>query len=509
MSPKITPATNVSFCVFFVIVNSVIAILLLNDTGSGYSPKVLALSIILFVYALIFFIVESDSEIEKNRLCSAIVFMLPTISLMVMSYIFFEYTRRGMISFPPDRSTLNIIEVLPSNHYEPDLRAILEKINIHRGATILMDGQVDLWVLILSAAGPDKIPYEQIPVTERGILYIYAFLMWIAQGYYVYIMLLANWAAHILSALLIYCLCYPKLGRRVSLIIAGVFAIFPENLYWGATIYKDGFSILLVLLLIYANDCVKNGAVKYVIIFSIALITLAFLRSGLIVPLILICFALSALGKRNEVFRRLATYLVMIASTTALFWIIMPGPVVGDIAERALNRPYSKLVKGSSSHLDVQNITYATSKDESLLEKVGGGDLNVNKLHYLPARVVNYLVAPFPPLKRGVSSDIYIVPSALFISLLLVPFVAGIFQDLVSRRHIILEFAIPFVVLSVAVAFAGPFVYERYRLVVTPFFLIIGINSLYTATARLRKQLIVLSLLTWVVMFFLWYSMKL
>ena len=497
-----------AFALAVVISSFWIAMAGMGATGGG-EAQLAVFVYLLLVYAAMTYIIWNVVPAENILKEGIIGLGLIAIVLYAMTHVFVDYAAGHRVMASMNDQSLSIYEVLPHHVYTPELRLILDNIQIKSGSAFMMDGGIDVWVLILKEAGFHQIPLNNIPVNEPGIMYLYAFIMRLAQEHIPYLMLLTNWTAHIFSALIIYCLCFERLGRIVSGLASGLFLVSPENIYWGATIYKDGLSTLIILLIIYAFIRVREGAKYYYLLFSVALIYLAFLRSGFVVPIIVIGLLLMLVADRKGVGKRVFTYILVVVTTAVVFWTIDPQGAANNILQKSVIRVFDKLRSGSTSHLDVENITYRTTKEESLTHRVGGGDLNLSKTYFVPLRILSYLIAPFPPMHRNNRSDSFILPNTYFFSLLLVPFALGFMRSfLPSQGGVVRDLSISFVILGTAIAFAGPFVYERYRLGITPLFLIIALAYLAEASWLNRFRMILLSVALWAALLVTWILLK-
>jgi len=227
------------------------------------------------------------------------------------------------------------------------------------------------------------------------------------------------------------------------------------------------------------------------------------------VPIIVIGLLLMLVADRKGVGKRVFTYILVVVTTAVVFWTIDPQGAANNILQKSVIRVFDKLRSGSTSHLDVENITYRTTKEESLTHRVGGGDLNLSKTYFVPLRILSYLIAPFPPMHRNNRSDSFILPNTYFFSLLLVPFALGFMRSfLPSQGGVVRDLSISFVILGTAIAFAGPFVYERYRLGITPLFLIIALAYLAEASWLNRFRMILLSVALWAALLVTWILLK-
>lgn len=378
---------------------------------------------------------------------------------------------------------------------------------IDAGQTFIMDGGIDQWVYVLFRNGLTSIPYESIPVQEKGVLYLYSAVMVLLGKFDTYYLVLVNWMAHVVAALLLYAVVSRTYDRQAGLLAGGLFLVFPENLYWGGTLYKDGLVVMLVLAAIYALLRVSDGRRLHFLTLSLALYGIAFFRSGQLLAVMLAGAVALACGGRRSI-RRLAEYAAVIMVSAGVFALVFPSPVTAEIQNRAFGRVYGKLIHGSTYTLDAHNITYRTTKQESLIERVGGGDLDINKLHYVPLRVAAYMIAPFPPWQTRFAGDNYIIPTTWAIVSLLSFFAVGFFRGISGGFGPAMTLCIFFLCLGIVIVFAGPFIYERYRLLITPLYLAISSSVLMSSPWRTRALLFLGSVAFMAAVFLLWSLLK-
>ncbi|WIM05126.1 MAG: glycosyltransferase family 39 protein [Candidatus Nitricoxidivorans perseverans] len=420
--------------------------------------------------------------------------LLCSVSLAVMSQVYLMHLTQGA---PVAREIASGGELL-GHMVAIDPRQIF-----------IMDGGIDEWVYVLFRNGLTSIPYEAIPVQEKGILYLYSAAMALSGEFDTYLPVLVNWAAHVTSSLLLFAISEKTFGRKAGLLAAGLLLVFPENLYWGGSLYKDGIVAMLVLAAIHASLSVSTGGRRthYYLTLALALYGLAFLRSGLLLAVVLAGFISVAVVGRNSI-HKLAEYIVTIAAAATAFTLIFPASVMADIEGKAFVRVYGKLAGGSSHGLDTQNISYRTSKEESLIERYGGGDLSFRTMHLVPLRVAGHLLAPFPPWERRFVGDWYILPATWTILALLPYFAVGLYRSAAGGASPSMVLLIYFIFLGTAIAFAGPFIYERYRLLITPLYLAISASTFVSSSWRRRALLLLMALGFVVAAYFLWLLLR-
>ena len=352
-----------------------------------------------------------------------------------------------------------------------------------------MDGNLDQWVYVLFTHGLFALGYDDSPVEEKGLLYFFAALLRIAGDFNTYLLLVANCAAQVLSAWLLLRIALLFAPPIAAFGAAALLLVMPDALYWGSLIHKDNFVVCLLLSCLWCAVrafASPTVAWKYTAGFVTSLIALSFMRSGLVLP-ISVAGALAILMVRRSPLERLAKYSASLAVGAALVAAILPAVAAKDLQGKVLDRLYYRLTQGSSYKLDVQNITFRTTAEDSLVNRLSGGDLSLTKLHYVPVRVAMYFVAPFPPWPFRTQVDLFVLPSTWILIPLWFFFLKGCWKGFREGTDAAVWSLSFFLFLSVAVAFAGGFVHERYRLLLMPFYL--GFAALGESRSTGRQKL--------------------
>jgi hypothetical protein len=269
-------------------------------------------------------------------------------------------------------------------------------------------------------------------------------------------------------------------------------------------LFKDNMVVLLVLAALYSVlRIVIDGARRYYALLLPVLYGIVFLRSGLLVALMVAGLFSMVLARRRPLAFTFEYVTLMVAGTLA-FALIFPSSVVQEVGTRSFGFVYDRLLLGTSRGADVQNITYRTSKQESVVEKVGGGSLSLANTYMIPVRVAMYAYSPFPPWRARFDGDRYIIPSTWAIMLSLLFFGAAALRTIVTRdppTSIMLVFMGGLVA---AIAFAGPLVYERYRMMLSPIYLAFAALSWVNLPATRRTLLALGSLLVLALVYLAW-----
>jgi hypothetical protein len=461
-------------------VNCVLAVVVLKRVSP--STEILPLVIAIALYCAAIVAIARAEPLLRHRRAGFIFLALANFLLAASLAIY--------VSHFVDRATSSPTHALESEHLG-DVAALSGE---HR---YWMDGGLDQWVFVLFNRGLFAIAYSDLAVQEKGLLFLYAAVLRIAGTFNTYLLILVNCLGHLLSAWLLLRIASKFMPPRAALGAAGLLLVIPESLLWASWGHKDNLSVFLVLLCLWSGS---NGfradrrSLAFTALFILALAALAFVRSGVVVPVMFGC--LLAIGlTRKPLLPALGNYLVALMMGAIFLAIALPPVVRADVLGQAFGRVYSRLVSGSSFGLDTQNMQFRTTKDDSLVYRISGGDLNWQKAYYVPIRVAMYFVAPFPPWLIKSSVDWFMLPSTWILILLSCPALAGMWMSATRTRGIATWALCFFVVLSVAIAFAGGFVHERYRLLLVPLYLAFASASEAHSPPRRMLALVLLSLL--------------
>ena len=244
-----------------------------------------------------------------------------------------------------------------------------------------MDGGLDEWVFVLFKHGLTILDYDQIPIEEQGLLYLFAALLRIAGDFNTYLLVVASCAAQVVSAWLLLRISTRFTPPAAAFSAAALLLAMPDSLYWTSLVHKDNFVVCLVLLCFWSALRAFSGSSpswRYSVPFVGSLVALAFVRSGLVLPLIGGGLLAIALTRRSPI-ERAAKYGASIIVGILLVATFVPHPAVNQLQLKVFDRVYHRLSGGSSYKLDVQNIRFRTTAEDSLVYRLSGGDLSLAK----------------------------------------------------------------------------------------------------------------------------------
>jgi hypothetical protein len=317
--------------------------------------------------------------------------------------------------------------------------------------------------------------HEEIPLNEPFIAYFYVAISFMAGEFNQRILWLTLHAANFGTAWVLLKTVskfFPSIQFvwLVPVLSLGLFDAHAATL----TLFKDGLVALLLVCLLYLNLHVcaqKTLPPAFVVLSMLTIAALYSFRSGMLALVV-------ALSIMNMLFHRKAWKLHAGVLIGALFLTVALGSVFkvsGDLYSSWV-RTTDKLVHGTAKHLDVQNIRYTTTRDESVLTRLNLHDLSPSNFYYMPiVKGALYFVLPFPSTSKAVSHAdwLYKLSSAAFFVML--PLLAfGVGHILKHRRREELYLLLAFGLCVLLIVGAGPFILPRYRIMAAPFFLLIA-----------------------------------
>jgi len=385
-----------------------------------------------------------------------------------------------------------------------DLREELKSIQIEKNLYFFMDGRVDVWTYILSKY---KLNYQSIAVQEKGLVYFYAFFMKISNDYNQYKYLIIHFFFSIISSILIYSILLNIYGKKTAYISSIILFLFPENIHYNAVIAKDGLVLTIILFHLFCLiklRCTNNKLFLFFIVGQ--LFILSFVRSGLVLPVIFITLLFYLF---NYQIKKAISYLLITLFIFNLLLLILPKEVHRDIVFKIYEKPISKFYFGSSKHLDVENITYRDTIETSIVQNISGGDASINNAVWLFPKGLMYLISPFPPSFDGSLKDSGFVIFSTYLYFLMLPFLMSELIKILRNNNFLQIFLlIEMTILSVAIIFAGPFIYVRYRIIILPFLIVFFVNNFLNSNTINRLYKCIGAVLIFLIIYLFWVIMK-
>ena len=358
------------------------------------------------------------------------------------------------------------------------LASTLTELPFARGANYeihqLADGSSDVIANALYQCGL-CLRGDAVPHNEPFITYIFVLISTIAGEFNQHILWLTLHLANFLSAVILIKIAlriFPSI-RFSWLLLALYVSIFEVN---GVTLllFKDGLIAFLVLSLFFVNARFifqKNANGLTFEFLSVLLIVLLYnLRTGTLVAILCIS-VLNGLFDFNNWRRHFRILL------TGLLAIVVLGNVDGfsNNLQRSLTRATDKVQYGSGKHLDTENLTYTTSRDGSLFQKLNLNKLTPHNFYYAPVvKASLYFLLPLPINQIASFPDLFHKLSTLIYSALFTLFLVGIYKIAKGKNREEWYLVATFGILVALMLGAGPMLVPRYRIMPSALFLLIA-----------------------------------
>jgi hypothetical protein len=340
-----------------------------------------------------------------------------------------------------------------------------------------------------------------IHLSEKGIVYIFA-VLFLFFGTNAWVVVLFNSLIIIFTGILIF-LIGNRWHWKVGISAAILFCLLPEGLAWALEMRKDNIVVLLTTGILYTHirffcDNKKN----YLFLFFILLIPLSFIRGGLVVASIASLLFFIFWGNAKKKIH--AKALISVATVVAVIAFII---LLLDISAKVFTNPFAQLLKGDMYSFSDREFSYADSKETSIVYNFTG-NLSIITIYKLPLRILFYYLAPFPPTRITDYSDYFVNPSTSFLLILLPFMVLGViyfFKQKSSEYKLINSYLYGFMI---AMAFAGPFVMARYRLMTLPILFLMASERIINMSKKRMYDLFLLSPIFILVLLVIYYLIK-
>lgn len=339
---------------------------------------------------------------------------------------------------------------------------------------LIADGYIDLVANALYQCGL-CLHGDEVPLNEPFIAYLFIFISKLAGEFNHHILWLTLHIMNVLSALVLLKInqtIFPsvRFPWAAPLLYLFIFEIHGVTLL----LFKDGAIALLALLLFYVNCCQilrRSWGKFFFVLLSVTLIILLYnLRTGTLAAIL--CISVLNLAFDLKSWRRhLSVLLLGTAAIAAL------GNIDGfsNKLQKSLTRTADKVIHGSSRHLDADNLTYTTSRENSVFHKLNLHEVTSSNFFYAPlVKASLYFLLPLPVNKTFSPVDLLHKLSTLIYSTLFTMLLVGVYGILKGRRreewYLLATFCI-FVALFLG---AGPMLVPRYRVMTSALFLLIA-----------------------------------
>jgi hypothetical protein len=336
----------------------------------------------------------------------------------------------------------------------------------------IADGYADVIANAMYQCGM-CVPGTHVPLSEPFIAYIFVVISFIAGEFNQHILWLTLQTINFAAAVVLLKIAlrfFPS--ARFSWVLPVIYILLFEVHGVTLNLFKDGLVAFVLIYLFYTNARLlekEKLGVSFELLSMLLIILLYNLRTGTL-PAVL------CLGILNCVFDRKRWLLHVRVLVAGIVAIIALGNFEGfsDKLERSLTRTTDKVMYGSGKHLDTENLTYTTTQEDSLLHKFKLYEVTPTNFFYEPlVRGSLYFLLPLPGTKFVNRADALHKMSTTIYFALFTLLVVGMFGILNNRTREELYLLAVFGLFVVLILGAGPMLLPRYRIMVSPFFLLI------------------------------------
>jgi hypothetical protein len=349
----------------------------------------------------------------------------------------------------------------------------------------LADGYIDLIANALYQCGL-CFRGDSVPLNEPFIAYAFVLISALAGEFNHHILWLTLHTVNLLGAGILL-----KIAQRVfpSIRFPWVIPVLYVSLFeiHGVTLllFKDGLIAFLMLSLFYLNTRSifrrDSNPLTFQILSVILIVLLYNLRTGVLAAILCIGALNCAFDWKNWQ-RHLR---VLLAGILA---IVLLGNVDGfsNKLQRTLTRTADKAMLGSSRHLDADNLTYTTTRENSLFHKFKLHEVSPANFLYAPfTKASLYFLLPLPVNKTSSLPDLFHKLSTLIYASLFTTLLLGIWKILNGKNREEWYLLAMFGLLVALFLGAGPMLVPRYRIMTSAFFLLIAAVGASRSSRRL------------------------
>ena len=344
------------------------------------------------------------------------------------------------------------------------------------GLRPVADGSIDIIANALYQCGM-CVPRSAIEniLEETGIVYLFIGVSMIAGEFNQHAIWLTLHVVNFLTAVVLL-----KTAREIFPAIRfpwllPVLYIFLSDVH-GANhlLFKDGLIAFALVSIFYLNlryILYRNQERKLFELLSILLILFLFeLRSGMLAMIIVTSILNCILDRKNMLQHIRILLIAAFISGTLTNNSGMPYKIM-----KTVNHTSQKVLIGSNNRLDMGNLIYTISKENSLLVKLKLHEISLTNFMYAPfAKASLYFMLPLPVTAFISTTDsLYKANSFTYIALFLL-FLNGIYRIISNRKREEWYLLAIFGLCMASILGAGHMIYPRYRIMASVFFLLIA-----------------------------------
>lgn len=354
----------------------------------------------------------------------------------------------------------------------------------------IADGYIDLIANALYQCG-FCLGGHKVPLNEPFIAYVFIAISKLSGEFNHHSLWLTLHCANVLAALVLLKIAQNFLPTiRFLWAVPFSYLLVLEVHGISLLLFKDGLIVLVTLLLLYINyrQISGNGWGQLAFVAaSVPLIVFLYnLRTGTLVAILSISI-MNVIFNPKSWRRHISVLLLGVSCITML------GNVDGfsNKLQQSLSRATDKAMHGSSKHLDVDSLSYTTTRENSIFHKFKLHDVTPTNFFYAPfVKASLYYLLPLPVNKIASLPDLFHKLSTLLYSSLFSIFLIGLYK--VAKGRLKNEwYLVAFLGIFVALFLgAGPMLVPRYRVMTSALFLLV----VAVAASRISNRFIALNI---------------
>ena len=361
------------------------------------------------------------------------------------------------------------------------------------GVTSIADARIDGIANVLYQCGM-CVGSSEIPLNEPGIVYFFVFISTIAGEFNQHILWITLHAANFAAAFILLKIAKLLLkGSQYSTLLPIIYIVLTDVHGANLVLFKDGLLALLLVSLFFINFrfiFLESISPRLFVLCSSCLIAFLYeMRSGAF-ALILGMFALNVMFDWKKRFLHSQTILAAMLA----IWLLASIGGIGTPIDVSAKRIADKLMFSSDRHLDVENLSYTTSKEGSLLNKLALHRVERDNFFYAPIVKASLIFLLPLPVGEFVSLGDALHKLATFLYWCIFPlFLVGVYRIVTSRNSQDWYLLAMFALCMAPILGAGSMIYPRYRIMASAFFLLVACLGATRISEKVVTRSVVLS----------------
>lgn len=336
---------------------------------------------------------------------------------------------------------------------------------------------------------------DRIPLSEPFIVYVYVFISKLAGEFNQSIIWLTFHIMNFVTAAGLLKASDKLLGNiKYPLAIPLIYLLISDSHAANLALFKDVVIIFMLVSIYYINSIYifekKIKPMSYELIAILLLACLYGLRSGMLAAIIFLSITNIIIDPKKKV-QHLRILLLAGIVVCSVLYNNNPSHL-----HAAAVRLINKVAVGSSSGLDVQNLTYTVSVDSSFLNRHGLNEVTTKNFFYAPfVKGALYFLLPLPVNQSVNVPDYFNKLSTVIYSILFLLFLIGIYKIILRRDPKELYLLLLFSLCMATILGAGPMIYPRYRIMASGFFVLIVFIGISRISTELVKKVLLISII--------------